>query len=67
MSSCLISLTLWFLNITSLSGDRDLAEKIMLVYNKNYVLLALKYILKNLKEMISALEIKKRYRNNNIE
>jgi len=36
-------------------------------YNKNYVILALKYVLKNSKEIISALETSKRYRNNNIK
>ena len=39
----------------------------MLEYNKNYAALALKYTLKNSKRMISALEIKRRYGNNNIE
>jgi len=39
----------------------------MLGYNKNYATLALNYILKNLKETLSASEIYRRYRNNNIE
>ena len=39
----------------------------MLEYNKNYATLALNYILKNSKGTISALKIKRRYRNNNIE
>ena len=36
-------------------------------YNKNYAILALKYVLKNSKKMISASETGRRYRNNNIE
>ena len=36
-------------------------------YNKNYAILALKYILKNSKKTISASETGRRYRNNNIE
>jgi len=39
----------------------------MLEYNKNYATLALNYTLKNSKRTISALKIKRRYRNNNIE
>ena len=39
----------------------------MLGYNKNYAILALNYTLKNSKGMISALEIKRRCKNNNIE
>ena len=39
----------------------------MLGYNKNYIILALNCVLKNSKGMISALEINRRYRNNNIE
>jgi len=39
----------------------------MLGYNKNYATLALKCTLKNSKEMISALEIKRRCKNNNME
>jgi len=39
----------------------------MLGYNKNYIVLALNCILKNLKRIISALGIKRRYRNNNIK
>ena len=39
----------------------------MLEYNKNYTTLALNYILKNSKRTISALEIKKMDRNNNIK
>ena len=39
----------------------------MLVYNKNYTILALNCTLKNSKRTISALEIKRRCRNNNIE
>jgi len=38
----------------------------MLEYNKNYVALALNYMLKNSKRMISVLEIKKRDKNNSI-
>jgi len=38
----------------------------MLEYNKNYVILALNYILKNSKRTLSASEIDKGYRNNNI-
>ena len=38
----------------------------MLEYNKNYVL-ALNCVLKNSKKTIFTSEIKKRYRNNNIE
>ena len=33
----------------------------MLWYNKNYTILALNYIPKNSKKIVSALEIKKRY------
>jgi len=39
----------------------------MLEYNKNYAILAFNYVLKNLKRMISALGINRRYRNNNIK
>ena len=39
----------------------------MLGCNKNYATLALKSILKNSKGMISALEINRKCRNNNIE
>ena len=39
----------------------------MLEYNKNYVILALNYILKSLKRILSALGINRRYRNNNIK
>ena len=39
----------------------------MLGYNKNYAALALNCTLKNSKRRISALGIKRRYRNNNIE
>ena len=39
----------------------------MLEYNKNYTILALNYILKNLKRIISASEIKRRCRNSNRE
>ena len=38
----------------------------MLEYNKNYVTLAFSYTLKNLKEIVSASEIDKRSRKNNI-
>ena len=36
----------------------------MLEYNKNYVLLALNYILKSSKRTLSMLGINRRYRNN---
>ena len=39
----------------------------MLGYNKNYAILALNCTLKNLKGIVSASGIKRRYRNNNIE
>ena len=39
----------------------------MLEYSKNYIILALNYILKNSKRTILALEIDRRYRNNNIK
>ena len=39
----------------------------MLGYNKNYAILALNYILKNSKRTISALEIGRKYKNNNIK
>ena len=39
----------------------------MLKCNKNYVILALDCMLKNSKEIISVLEIKKRDRNNSIK
>jgi len=39
----------------------------MLGYNKNYAILALNRVLKNSKGAISALEIDRRYRNNNIK
>ena len=39
----------------------------MLGYHKNYTILTIKYMLKNLKEIISVLEIDRRYRYNNIE
>ena len=39
----------------------------MLEYHKNYTILAINYILKNLKEIILVLEIDRRYRYNNIE
>jgi len=39
----------------------------MLEYNKNYVTLALNYMLKNLKKMISVLEIERKDRNNSIK
>jgi len=39
----------------------------MLGYNKNYAIIALNYTLKNSKGTISALEIDRRYRNNNIK
>ena len=39
----------------------------MLGYNKNYTALAPNCTLKNSKRMISALEIKRRYRNNNMK
>ena len=39
----------------------------MLEYNKNYAILAFNYVPKNLKRMISALGINRRYRNNNIK
>jgi len=35
-------------------------------YNKNYTILVFKYVLKNSKEIISASEIDRRCRNNNI-
>ena len=38
----------------------------MLGYNKNYITLALNYILKNSKRIISALEIKRKCKNNDI-
>jgi len=38
----------------------------MLECNKNYATLVLNYVLKSLKETISASEIRKRYKNNNI-
>jgi len=37
----------------------------MLEYNKNYIALALNCMLKNLKRIISVLEIKRRDRSNN--
>ena len=39
----------------------------MLGYNKNYATLALNCTLKNSKGTLSALEMNRRYRNNNIE
>jgi len=39
----------------------------MLKYNKNYVTLALNYMLKNSKRMISVSGINRRHRNNNIK
>ena len=39
----------------------------MLGYNKNYTILILNCILKNSKRMISASEIERRNRNNNIK
>ena len=39
----------------------------MLKCNKNYATLALNCVLKNLKRILSASEINKRYRNNNID
>ena len=39
----------------------------MLEYNKNYITLALNYILKNSKRTLLVLEINRRSRNNNIE
>ena len=39
----------------------------MLEYHKNYTILVINYILKNLKEIILVLEIDRRYRYNNIE
>ena len=39
----------------------------MLEYNKNYAMLTLNYTLKDLKEIISASEIKKRGKNNNLK
>jgi len=39
----------------------------MLGYKKNYATLALNYILKNSKGTISALEIDRKYRNNDIK
>ena len=36
-------------------------------HNKNYVILAFNYMLKNSKGIISILEISRRYRNNNIK
>ena len=39
----------------------------MLGYNKNYIVLAINYTLKNSKGIILALEIKRKYKNNNIE
>ena len=38
----------------------------MLECNKNYIILALNYILKNLKKTLSVLGINRRYKNNNI-
>ena len=42
-------------------------KEVMLGYNKNYTTLALNCILKNLKRTISASQIKRRGRNNNIK
>jgi len=39
----------------------------MLGYHKNYTILAINYTLKNLKKIISVLEINRIYRYNNIE
>ena len=39
----------------------------MLGYNKNYATIALNYMLKNLKKMISVLEIERKDRNNSIK
>jgi len=39
----------------------------MLGYNKNYVTLALKYVLKNSKGTLLALKINRKYKNSNIE
>ena len=39
----------------------------MLEYHKNYTTLIFNYMLKNSKREISALEINRRYKNNNIE
>ena len=46
--------------------QRSSRKEVMLEYNKNYVILALNYILKNSKRTLSASEIDKGYRNNNI-
>ena len=42
-------------------------KEVILGYYKNYATLAFNYILKNSKKTISASEINRRYRNNNIE
>ena len=47
--------------------QRSSKKEIILEYNKNYAILALNYALKNSKRMISALEIDKRYKKNNIK
>ena len=39
----------------------------MLKCNKNYVVLALNYVLKNSKRTLSVSGINRRYRNNNVE
>jgi len=42
-------------------------KKVILEWNKNYVTLALNYILKNSNEIISASGINRKYRNNKIK
>ena len=42
-------------------------KEVILGYNKNYAILALNCILKNSKKILSASEINKKYRNNNID
>ena len=42
-------------------------KEVIIGYYKNYATLAPNYIPKNLKRIISVLEINRRYRNNNIE
>ena len=42
-------------------------KEVMLEYNKNYIILALNYVLKNSEETILVSEIERRGRDNNIK
>jgi len=50
-----------------LHWQRVSKKEVILEYNRNYAILAFNYILKNSKRTISASEIKRWCRNNNIE